>query len=426
MPVPQATFCYWARMTGTPVVVGHSLGADVRCPAVAVLDRPTYRSSSIPNRLRVRVGRAQRLNSSQEPQTPPDCRLVRIVRVDGCPGKGTSNGTGIMAATLSTSLLRGYNRRMESLTTISPAPPLLDGSYCLAGGAYSSIYPDRPIRPLPKRPLRSRLSQEAADSILYPPAPPATQLFYNAHLGNGGGTEVRGYLPRNADTVSYGSDRSPDRDHHHHHHHHRPYENGADGDSGDEDGPVVVRRSAGFRGSPFSPVYASHPDGSQIKSSSSPSVPDGYDAFENTNNKKKRKIPTSGTLTGHHSSLTADLASMGLASSAPTSSSSPVALGDGGGGAGTCYVTGNPTSTSSGISGSGRGRFGRSTARSSSARNPLSAHTPNTWLGARSGTSRRDLTPSALGPMGTAFPLFSVFFFVFFLLFVPHHSPQLS
>ena len=236
MPVPQATFCYWARMTGTPVVVGHSLGADVRCPAVAVLDRPTYRSSSIPNRLRVRVGRAQRLNSSQEPQTPPDCRLVRIVRVDGCPGKGTSNGTGIMAATLSTSLLRGYNRRMESLTTISPAPPLLDGSYCLAGGAYSSVYPDRPIRPLPKRPLRSRLSQEAADSILYPPAPPATQLFYNAHLGNGGGTEVRGYLPRNADTSSYGSDRSPDRDHHHHHHHHRPYENGADGDSGDEDG----------------------------------------------------------------------------------------------------------------------------------------------------------------------------------------------
>lgn len=42
------------------------------------------------------------------------------------------------------------------------------------------------------------------------------------------------------------------------------------------------------------------------------SGPDGYEAFENTNNKKKRKIPTSGGLSLHHSTLTNELANMGI------------------------------------------------------------------------------------------------------------------
>ena len=42
----------------------------------------------------------------------------------------------------------------------------------------SSLFPDRPIRPLPKRRLRERLSPQVADSIQYPPAPQAlTPLF---------------------------------------------------------------------------------------------------------------------------------------------------------------------------------------------------------------------------------------------------------
>src|SRR3979411_588784 len=46
----------------------------------------------------------------------------------------------------------------------------------------SSIYPDRPIRPLPKRRLRERLSPDVAESIKYPPAPKTTTpLFYHPY-----------------------------------------------------------------------------------------------------------------------------------------------------------------------------------------------------------------------------------------------------
>ena len=193
-------------------------------------------------------------------------------------------------------------------------------------------------------------------------------------------------------TDHYGHDHSPDRDHRH------PYENGVDVESGDEDGPVVVRRSAGFRGSSLSPStptpngqgHPSHLDSIQTKSS--PAGLDGYDAFENTNNKKKRKIPTSGTLSSHHSSLTADLANMGLSCSSTTASA---ALGDGSG-TGTYYGSGSPASAAgSGISGPGRGRFGRHALRSAGGRNPLSVHSQNAWLSGRSGGNRRDLSLSS-------------------------------
>ena len=43
----------------------------------------------------------------------------------------------------------------------------------------SSLFPDRPIRPLPKRRLREKLSPEIADTIKYPPSThEATPLFY--------------------------------------------------------------------------------------------------------------------------------------------------------------------------------------------------------------------------------------------------------
>ncbi|GAB1215762.1 hypothetical protein ATERTT37_004958 [Aspergillus terreus] len=167
-----------------------------------------------------------------------------------------------------------------------------------------------------ERTLRSRLSSDAADTILYPPAPPATQLFYGSCADNGDAVnESKVYVQQ-----SEGPEQPLDADVH--------YENGVDLESGDEDGPVVVRRSAGFRGSSLSPAPSSAPhlsngDGSQAKSSAA--GPDGYDAFENTNNKKKRKIPTPGNLGGHHSTLSPEFSTMGLANSAQ----SPSAAGDG-------------------------------------------------------------------------------------------------
>ncbi|KAL2801153.1 hypothetical protein BJX66DRAFT_2899 [Aspergillus keveii] len=258
----------------------------------------------------------------------------------------------------------------------------LNGMFNSAPDTPSPVYPDRLIRPLPKRPLRSRLSSEAADSILYPPAPPATQLFYGA-LSNGDvANESKVYVQQGD-----GRDQSPDRDHH------IPYENGVDLDSGDEDGPVVVRRSAGFRGSSLSPTpsgvqhqpLTSNGKGQPTKSS--PTGPDGYDAFENTNNKKKRKIPTPGNLGSHHSSLSPEFATMGLANSAQNPSVSP---GDGGH-VSTFYGTGSPASpVGNGISGSGRGRLGRQGRRSS-------VHGHGTWSQGRT-PGRRDGPLSSPGP----------------------------
>lgn len=255
----------------------------------------------------------------------------------------------------------------------------------------SPVYPDRLIRPLPRRPLRSRLSPEAADSILYPPTPPVSQLFYGSYPENGERNDGKVFVEQKVD--QYGHDRSPDRDQRH------PYENGYVVESGDEDSPVVVRRSAGFRGSPLSPLSPSpsgvngHPHPTVVQTTqtkSSPSGLDGYDAFENTNNKKKRKIPTSGNLSSHHSSLTAELANMELSGSA----NSPSAAVSDNSGTGTYYGSGSPATaaTGTGISGPGRGRLGRSGIRHGNARNPLSVHSHNSWLGGRSGASRREVT----------------------------------
>lgn len=90
------------------------------------------------------------------------------------------------------------------------------------------------------------------------------------------------------------------------------------------------------------------------------SGPDGYEAFENTNNKKKRKIPTSGSLSLHHSSLTSDLAHLGI-------SASQDAGGDDFAGQGVLH-------SGLGVQGAGRGHY------------------------ARRGATRRPLGPSMNGP----------------------------
>ncbi|KAE8377222.1 hypothetical protein BDV26DRAFT_218919 [Aspergillus bertholletiae] len=250
----------------------------------------------------------------------------------------------------------------------------LNGMYNTAPDTPSPVYPDRLIRPLPKRTLRSRLSSEAAESILYPPAPAATQLFYGTCTDSGEAVnESKVYVQQ-----SNGHEQTPERDHHH------PYENGFDAESGDEDSPVVVRRSAGFRESSSSPTMPpGHPGNgprTQIKSSSA--GPDGYDAFENTNNKKKRKIPTPGTLAGHHSTLSPEFSSMDLAGSATTTGE--------GNHVSTFYGTGSPASpVSNGLSGAGRGRLGRHGTRSSTGRASLSLHTQVNWPQGRT-SGRRD------------------------------------
>ena len=143
----------------------------------------------------------------------------------------------------------------------------------------------------------------------------------------------------------------------------------------------------------------------QSVASSNESV-DGYDSFENTNNKKKRKIPTSATMGGHHpsfsTSLSQDLANMGL------SAGNGLDTHEGSdGGLGHYYGGGNAAVQAavagSGVSGAGRGRYGRSGRRDISTRGPLtsSINSSNAWQNGRLPGPRRDYgSVSSLGSKG--------------------------
>ena len=124
---------------------------------------------------------------------------------------------------------------------------------------------------------------------------------------------------------------------------------------------------------------------------------DGYDSFENTNNKKKRKIPTSGSLGNHHSTLSAEMAHMGISSNRDLE----MLQAEVEGGVGQYYGTGSSAipaaATGTGVSGAGRGRFGRVTARNSTGRSPLavSMNGPNAMQSGRMVLQRREHAPSS-------------------------------
>lgn len=209
----------------------------------------------------------------------------------------------------------------------------------------ASPYPDRPIRPLPKRPLRERISPDVAQSITYPPAPKTTTpLFYygyNPREETGPSGVVESQHPTERKRVDEAE---------------RNYISRRNGDTVDSDedeqayrSRVYSRPSADAAGRSYR--YVQKPDpkyqNPQPPTSAASSV-DGYDSFENTNNKKKRKIPTPGdsSLTGVH--LSSDLAGMGI--------SGPEDLNEDIGSGVSSY---HSPGVGQGISGPGRGRYGR-------------------------------------------------------------------
>ncbi len=302
-------------------------------------------------------------------------------------------------------LTRGLNRVLG--TNYSPS-----SSSALSPDSISPYYPDRPIRPLPKRRLRSRLSSGGADSIPYPPGPTSSTPLFNYPYNN--------FAERNGDRQyanSIGSDRQlygrdgPCR------YNHEGDDAPDDLDSEDEeDGAGIIRRYQGQQNAVPSNVPHSY-GGSQIKMPSAmPSKPlpprsnassvDGYDSFENTNNKKKRKIPTSGSSSNHHSHLSADMANMGISTGHDSRSVSPDELGSV---TGQYYGSGNSATSNNisgnGISGAGRGRYGRIAGRSVSVKSPLGVSTDgsNAWAtGGRGSRARRDwISNGTNGSKGT-------------------------
>jgi hypothetical protein len=234
----------------------------------------------------------------------------------------------------------------------------------------SPVYPDRPIRPLPKRRLRDRLSAEAAEAFQLP-APETTPLFSFPYV--------------QPDKTSNATGRVRASDEAAHEHTCETCRGGLDHTDDESDGEDD-ERSHHYEGdfTSYDGTKMSKPPAPESNASSA----DGYESFENTNNKKKRKIPQSNGLGGgHHSTLSADLASMGLGSrdndlTSPRDENAPSVGSYYGSGSAVMPTTGSGT----GISGPGRGRYGRS-GRGSLDRRPLGAST-NGLNATASGRSR--------------------------------------
>ncbi|KAI0174714.1 hypothetical protein BJ166DRAFT_587499 [Pestalotiopsis sp. NC0098] len=220
----------------------------------------------------------------------------------------------------------------------------------------SSLFPDRPIRPLPKRRLRERLSPDVADTIKYPLEPQSNApLFYypynlktdpgaavveaphTNHRESGLDSAHEAGLRRYGPTGSREDDGMVQQGR-------RPIASRSNHDSAGNALRTPPRTSQGRRHTPQAPP-------------STASSADGYDSFENTNNKKKRKIPTAGDglLNGGH--VMADSSILGVPSPPTTGDEGP---GDALAATPTPYsyagVAGSPVQ---GISGPGRGRYGR-------------------------------------------------------------------
>lgn len=266
----------------------------------------------------------------------------------------------------------------------------------------SSIHPDRPIRPLPKRRLRSRLSPQVADSILYPPevtsSKPLFQFPYNQPSRHTNRVAANEELSNDG---MQAADEGDEKD---------SYQFKGN-DLGSDDEVVVMRRHQEQRQRPGILASTSSRNGHTLPRNESskivkPPIPqsaassndsvDGYDSFENTNNKKKRKIPTSGSLGNHQSSLSAEMAQMGLSSTRDMD----VAQADADSGVGHYYGTGSSAipavSSGNGISGAGRGRYGRAGTRHHSGRSPLgvSINGSNALQASRSLYHRREYGPN--------------------------------
>lgn len=224
----------------------------------------------------------------------------------------------------------------------------------------SSIYPDRPIRPLPKRRMRDRLSSEELDTIRYPPAPqnnvPLFDYPYNLKAEAGEGRGEASNVVGRENTAELAQESSLRRS-----------GLGGGGSSSNEHGEKRLldqaRRATVSHSLDASLGYAIRTPPRQSRHTipqpppSTASSADGYDSFENTNNKKKRKIPTAGESMLNGSHVLSDPSIMGMPS--------PPTTGDEGPGDSTLatphayYQSGPGNANAQGFSGPGRGRYGR-------------------------------------------------------------------
>ncbi|KAH7168859.1 hypothetical protein DER46DRAFT_500489 [Fusarium sp. MPI-SDFR-AT-0072] len=243
----------------------------------------------------------------------------------------------------------------------------------------SSLFPDRPIRPLPKRRLREKLSPGTVETIAYPPSThETTPLFYYPPYNFREDTSP----PRACSTSPSQQTRRAEEGCNY-----TPRRNGLGLPDGDDEEPAL--RSTLVPRSP--PEILTRGTNPQPPLSATSSV-DGYDVFENTNNKKKRKIPSAGELSVNVTQgLNNEIAISAGTGHSPTdeshndrahshSVSHP--------------TTGTFSSNNQGISGPGRGRLGRSRNGRSPLR-ALSDGNSNAWAGRGSKATASQWAPGA-------------------------------
>lgn len=266
-----------------------------------------------------------------------------------------------------------------TLSRLGPSVGTASNTKNMSPESVSSLFPDRPIRPLPKRRLRERLSPDVADTIKYPPAlPNNAPLFYypyNLKAETGGSNEASNVVGRE-NTAELAQETGARRN-----------GLGGGGRSSDYGGEGLVSH-ASRRGLVSRPPYDSsghvirtpprHSPGRHAIPQPPPSTAssaDGYDSFENSNNKKKRKIPTAGESMPGGPHVVSDSSILGVPS--------PPTTGDEGSGdqaTAIHYQSANGLANSQGISGPGRGRYGRHR----NGRSPLRALPDPNTLWARS------------------------------------------
>jgi hypothetical protein len=292
-----------------------------------------------------------------------------------------------------------WSTRSSPLHSRSPPPSAYLNKSSPVPDTTSTVYPDRLIRPLPKRRIRDRLSVHQTEQIVFPSVPNKEAPLFSFPYPEARSARDNG--EENHDDRR--GERSVRRD--------IGTTNGAERTGGAKVSPRqgTLRHRPQTRSNNGKPLHEA-PAVALVDSANS-SI-DGDEGFENTNNKKKRRFPqhqhvmVSATNLSL-STMSADMANLGISSKEPGATAGAETVdgpqGYNNSGSNTNAVLSPSNSNNSGLSGPGRARYGRA-GRASLERRPLTTSTNALNF---SGSARSRLSPSSKGKF-----VFFVSFFV--------------